>query len=66
MSKSRIRLSLFGTVAERADVIVFAPSKSEAEDKALAKSEAGEVDFTNENESVDGWTTQVEECTKIG
>jgi hypothetical protein len=58
--KYNIKLSMYGTVAESANVEIEATSLKEAERKALKQCEDGEIKFTNKQESVDGWNYQVE------
>jgi len=63
--KYKIQISMYGLVAERADVIIEANSKEEAEKIALEKSEQCEIEFTDKSESVDGWEYQVEDCEEL-
>lgn len=61
MNKSyKIQLSMYGTVSERADVIIKAKSESQAEKIALKMAEEGEIKFSNDQDAVDGWEYQVE------
>lgn len=65
MTKYKIQLSMFGLVAERADVVIYAKNKDEARDKAIFQAENGDIEFSEDWECVDGWDYQVEECKKI-
>jgi len=61
----KIQLSMFGTIAVRADVEIEAKSEKEAEKIALEDCHDGNVDFSNDQECVDGWDYQVEDCEEI-
>ena len=61
MTKYKIQLSMYGTVVERADIIIEAKNEQEARDKALNMSYDGEIEFTNNQECVDGWEYQIED-----
>jgi len=63
--KYKVQLSMYGSVAERADIVIEAETKEAAEKKALEMSEACEVEFTNNQESMDGWQYQVEDCQEV-
>ena len=52
---------MYGTVVERADIIIEAKNEQEARDKALNMSYDGEIEFTNNQECVDGWEYQIED-----
>lgn len=56
---------MYGSVAERADIEIEADSKEEAEKKALEMCEKSEVEFSENNESVDGWEYQVENIEEL-
>lgn len=60
-----VQLSMYGTVAYRADVEIEAESQKEAEEKAMdmAVNDDGSM-FDREFECVDGWEFQVENCEK--
>lgn len=60
--KYKIQLTMYGTVAERADVVIEASTPEEAKEIALKQSEEGEIKFSNKGESPDGWEYQVEDC----
>jgi len=60
MKHYKIQLSMYGLVAERADINIEAKSEEEARQKALDLSQEGLVSFSNNHESVDGWEYQVE------
>ena len=61
MNKYKIQLSMYGLVSERADITIEAENKQEARDKALRMSYDGEIEFTNNQECVDGWEYQIED-----
>ena len=56
---------MYGTVAERADVIIEADNMDQAEKIAIRQAENGEIIFTNSNESVDGWEYQIEDVEEV-
>jgi len=60
----KIQLSMYGTIAERADVIIIADSQEEAEKIALERSENGEIKFSHNDKSMTGWQYQIEDCVK--
>ena len=64
MKKYKIQLSMYGLVAERADITVYAEDEDEARDKALRMSHDGEIEFTNNQESVYGWDYQIEDLVE--
>ena len=64
MNKYKIQLSMYGTVAERADVVIEANSEKEAMKKAIRLSEEGLIGFSHNDEAVDGWEYQVESIEK--
>ena len=59
--KFKIDLAEYGTVCNRADVIVEADSEEEAREKAEEMGQAGVVKFDQmaSYDSVDGWTYEV-------
>ena len=61
MNKYKIQLSMFGLVAERAHVTIEAENEKEARDKVLEMTHDGEIEFTNNQECVDGWEYQIED-----
>jgi hypothetical protein len=63
--KYKIQLSMYGTVAERADIVIEADSEKEARDKAIRLSEEGLVSFSQNGESIDGWEYQVENVERL-
>ena len=63
--KYKIQLSMYGTGAERADVIIKADNMDQAEKIAIRQAENGEIIFTNSNESVDGWEYQIEDVEEV-
>jgi uncharacterized Zn finger protein (UPF0148 family) len=65
MKKYKIQLSMYGTVAERADIVIEAITEKEAMKKAIRLSEEGLISFSHNNEAVDGWEYQVEDIEKI-
>lgn len=65
MQTYEIQLSMYGSVAERADIKVEANTQEEAEKKALDMAESGEVSFSNDGEATDGWEYQVENAEEI-
>lgn len=56
----KVQLSMYGLVAERADPIIEANTKKQAEEIALKMAQNGEIKFTNQQEATDGWDYQVE------
>lgn len=62
--KFKIQISMYGLVAERADIEIEASNQKEAEKIALEQSENGEIKFSHKDEAVDGWDYQVEDCVK--
>ncbi len=56
---------MYGTVAERADIVIEAITEKEAMKKAIRLSEEGLISFSHNNEAVDGWEYQVEDIEKI-
>ncbi len=62
--KYKVQLSMFGTVAERANVVIEAENEKEAKKIALEKLQQGDIEFSNEQECVDGWDYQVEGVEK--
>lgn len=63
--KYKIQLSMYGTVAERADIEIEAATEEEANKKALEMCDNGEVKFSDNQESVDGWEYQTENIEEI-
>lgn len=63
--KYKIQLSMYGLVAERADIEIEAATKEEAEKIALKKADNCEIEFTTKNEAVDGWEYQVENTEEV-
>lgn len=59
--KFKIDLAEYGTVCNRADIIVEADNEEEAREKAEEMGHAGEVKFDKmaSYDSVDGWTYEV-------
>jgi len=55
---------MYGSVVERADVVIKAKTRKQAMNKAIKQSEKGEISFTENNEAPNGWEYQVEECVK--
>jgi len=55
---------MYGTVAERADIVIEANSEKEAMKKAIRLSEEGLIGFSHNDEAVDGWEYQVEGIEK--
>ena len=65
MVKYKIQLSEYGTVANRADIIIKAKNKREAEQIAIDMAENGEIEFIESSDSIDGWNYQVEDSMRI-
>jgi|TARA_R110000850_G_scaffold105315_1_gene216266 hypothetical protein len=63
--KYKIQLSMYGLVAERADIVIEAKSEKEATDKAISLSEDGLVSFSHNDEAMDGWEYQVEDVERL-
>ena len=63
MTKYKIQLSMYGTIAERANVEIEAHTKEEAERIALKQAENGDIEFSDPN-CVDGYEIQIEDCIK--
>ena len=59
MSKYKVRLEMYGTVVQHANVIIEADSVKEAEDIALDKCTEGEINFGPQHECADGWMYDV-------
>ena len=65
MVKYKIQLSEYGTVANRADIIIKAKNKREAEQIAIDMAENGEIEFIESSDSIDGWNYQVEDSMRV-
>ena len=63
--KFKLQLSEYGTVANRADVIIEADSEEEAVIKAERMAYDHEIEFKQTNEAVDGWEYQVEDVELV-
>ncbi len=63
--KFKLQLSEYGTVANRADVIIEADSEEEAVTKAERMAYDHEIEFEQTFCAVDGWVYQVEDVELV-
>lgn len=69
--KYKVQISMYGTVAERADIIVEAYSEKDAQkiaEKKLENHKEGNdnsIIFTNNQEATDGWEYQIEHIEEV-
>jgi len=62
--KYKVQVSLYGTVAQRAEIEVEAINKEEAGKIAIFMSENEDVGW-DEQECVDGWDYQIEDIEEL-